>query len=48
MCKEIDTPSGKMLIVELVIDVGDAMGANITNTMCEEVSPLIEKITLVR
>ncbi len=45
MCKEIDTPSGKMLIIELVIDVGDAMGANITNTMCEEVSPLIEKIT---
>ena len=44
-CKEIDTPSGKMLIVELLIDVGDAMGANITNTMCESVSPLIEKIT---
>jgi len=43
-CKEIDTPSGKMLIVELLIDVGDAMGANITNTMCEAVSPLIEKI----
>ncbi len=44
-CKEIDTPSGKMLIVELLIDVGDAMGANITNTMCEFISPLIEKIT---
>jgi hydroxymethylglutaryl-CoA reductase len=44
-CKEIDTPSGKMLIVELLIDVGDAMGANVTNTMCESVSPLIEKIT---
>ena len=44
-CKEIDTPSGKMLIVELLIDVGDAMGANITNTMCEAISPLIEKIT---
>ncbi len=44
-CKTIDTPSGKMLIVELLIDVGDAMGANITNTMCEAVSPLIEKIT---
>jgi len=44
-CKEIDTPSGKMLIVELLIDVGDAMGANVTNTMCEAVSPLIEKIT---
>ena len=43
--KEIDTPSGNMLIVELLIDVGDAMGANVTNTMCEAVSPLIEKIT---
>ena len=44
-CKEIKTPSGNMLIVELLIDVGDAMGANVTNTMCEAVSPLIEKIT---
>ncbi|MDH3341278.1 MAG: hydroxymethylglutaryl-CoA reductase, degradative [Nitrosopumilus sp.] len=44
-CKEIDTPSGKMLIVELLIDVGDAMGANVTNTMCEAVSSLIEKIS---
>jgi len=43
--KIIDTPLGKMLIVELLIDVGDAMGANITNTMCEAVSPLLEKIT---
>jgi hydroxymethylglutaryl-CoA reductase len=44
-CKDIDTPLGKMLIVELLIDVGDAMGANVTNTMCEAVSPLLEKIT---
>ena len=44
-CKQIDTPSCTMLIVELLIDVGDAMGANVTNTMCEAVSPLIEKIT---
>ena len=44
-CKEIDTPSGSMLIVELLIDVGDAMGANVTNKMCEAVSPLLEKIT---
>jgi len=43
--KTIDTPLGKMLIVELLIDVGDAMGANVTNTMCEAVSPLLEKIT---
>lgn len=44
-CKTIDTPSGKMLIAELLIDVGDAMGANITNTMCEAISPLLEEIT---
>ncbi len=43
--KEINAESGKMLIVEIIIDVGDAMGANITNTMCEAVAPLIEKIT---
>jgi len=44
-CKEIKTPSSSMLIVELMIDVGDAMGANVTNTMCEIVAPLIEKLT---
>ena len=44
-CKEINTPSSSMLIVELMIDVGDAMGANVTNTMCETVAPLIEKLT---
>ena len=44
-CKEIITESGSMLIVEILIDVGDAMGANVTNTMCEAVAPLIEKIT---
>lgn len=44
-CKVIKTDSGQMLIVELLIDVGDAMGANVTNTMCEGVAPLIEKLT---
>ena len=44
-CKEIKTSSSSMLIVELMIDVGDAMGANVTNTMCETVAPLIEKLT---
>jgi len=44
-CKEIQTSSSSMLIVELMIDVGDAMGANVTNTMCETVAPFIEKIT---
>ncbi len=44
-CREIQTDSGIMLIVELLIDVGDAMGANITNSMCESVAPLIEELT---
>ena len=44
-CKDLPTSSGHMLIVELTIDVGDAMGANVTNTMCEAVAPMIEKLT---
>lgn len=44
-CKKVKSDYGIMLIVELLIDVGDAMGANITNTMCEGVAPLIEKLT---
>ncbi|MDE1769840.1 MAG: hydroxymethylglutaryl-CoA reductase, degradative [Thaumarchaeota archaeon] len=44
-CKEIATDLGSMLVIEILIDVGDAMGANVTNTMCEAVAPLIEKIT---
>lgn len=41
----IDTKQGKMLLVELIIDVRDAMGANVVNTMCESVAPVIENIT---
>jgi hydroxymethylglutaryl-CoA reductase len=44
-CKEITTKSGPMLVVEILIDVGDAMGANVTNTMCEAVALMLEKIT---
>ncbi|MGI0094625.1 MAG: hydroxymethylglutaryl-CoA reductase, degradative [Nitrosotalea sp.] len=44
-CKEVITELGPMLVVEILIDVGDAMGANVTNTMCEAIAPLIEKIT---
>ncbi|MEN3051518.1 MAG: hydroxymethylglutaryl-CoA reductase, degradative [Candidatus Methanosuratincola petrocarbonis] len=41
----IDTMMGKMLIVHLLVDVKDAMGANAVNTMCEAVAPLVEKLT---
>lgn len=41
----VDSPRGPMVIVHLLVDVRDAMGANAVNTMAESVSPLIEKIT---
>ncbi len=40
-----ETPAGAMLIVHLLVDVRDAMGANTVNTMAEHVAPLIEKLT---
>ena len=41
----LKTIKGKMLIVELIVDVRDAMGANAINTMCEAVTPKLEEIT---
>src|SRR3977135_4406456 len=32
-------------IVHLIVDTQDAMGANLINTMCEGVEPLIERVT---
>ena len=37
--------SEDMMVVHLLVDVRDAMGANAVNTMAEAVAPLIEKIT---
>ena len=42
--REIETRKGKMLILHLLVDVRDAMGANIVNTMAESVTPYIEGI----
>jgi hydroxymethylglutaryl-CoA reductase len=36
---------GNMLVVELVIDTKDAMGANVINTMCEAIAPHVAEIT---
>jgi hydroxymethylglutaryl-CoA reductase len=36
---------GKMLLIELLIDTKDAMGANAINTMCESVSSRIQDLT---
>ncbi len=41
----IDSAVGDMLIVHLVVNALDAMGANAVNTMAEAVAPLIEEIT---
>jgi hydroxymethylglutaryl-CoA reductase len=42
--RELETRKGKMLILHLIVDVRDAMGANIVNTMAEAVTPFIEDI----
>ncbi len=36
---------GDMLVVHLLVDTRDAMGANLVNTMCEGIASLVEKIT---
>jgi len=41
----IDSICGKMLIVHLLVDVRDAMGANAVNTMCERVAPLVGRLS---
>ena len=43
--KIIDTPKGKMLIIHLLVDVRDAMGANAVNSMCEMIAGEVENIT---
>ena len=40
-----DSPIGPFIVVHLIYDVRDAMGANAVNTACERLSPQIEAIT---
>lgn len=40
-----DTPMGPMLVVHLLVDCRDAMGANAINTMCEAVAPILEELS---
>jgi hydroxymethylglutaryl-CoA reductase len=42
--REIETRKGKMIILHLLVDVLDAMGANVVNTMAEAVTPYIEQL----
>jgi hydroxymethylglutaryl-CoA reductase len=40
-----ETPVGPMLIVHLIFDTRDAMGANAVNTAAERLAPMIESLT---
>jgi len=41
----LDSPLGKMIVIHIIVNVLDAMGANAVNTMCEALAPMIEEIT---
>ncbi|HLC36085.1 MAG TPA: 3-hydroxy-3-methylglutaryl-CoA reductase, partial [archaeon] len=43
--KELDTERGKMFLVQLLVDVRDAMGANAVNTMSERISSKLEELS---
>lgn len=40
-----DTARGPMVVLHLLVDVRDAMGANTVNTMAEAVAPVVEELT---
>jgi len=43
--KVLSTLKGPMVVPELIVNTGDAMGANAVNTMAEAVAPMVEEIT---
>ncbi len=43
--RELATEQGEMLVVHLLVDCRDAMGANAVNTMCEAIAPRVEELT---
>jgi len=43
--KVVSSIKGPMVIAELIVNTGDAMGANAVNTMAEAVAPMIEQFT---
>ncbi len=43
--KVLSTLKGPMVVAELIVNTGDAMGANAVNTMAEAVAPMVEEIT---
>jgi hydroxymethylglutaryl-CoA reductase len=40
-----ESPIGSFLVVHLILDVADAMGANMVNTAVESLAPLLEELT---
>ena len=40
-----ETPVGPMVVVHLIFDCRDAMGANTVNTACEALAPRVEQLT---
>jgi hydroxymethylglutaryl-CoA reductase len=43
--KVLSSVKGPMVIAELIVNTGDAMGANAVNTMAEAVAPIVERVT---
>jgi len=43
--KKLSTLKGPMIVAELLVNTGDAMGANAVNTMAEALTPMVEEIT---
>ncbi len=43
--RTVETVSGPMMVVHLIIDTRDAMGANAVNTMAERIAPQIESLS---
>ncbi len=41
----VESPTGPMLVVHLIVDCLDAMGANAVNGMAEAVAPLLERVS---
>ena len=41
----LQTEAGEMLILHLLVDCRDAMGANAVNTMCEALAPVVNELT---
>ncbi len=45
---EVHQVSGSIMVLHLLVDTCDAMGANLVNTQCEAIAPLLESISSAR